>query len=162
MLHEANTKSSCCDISIITTRIVSYLLRYRDDSPLYYFSHFFTIPFCCLPPLLSFTLFSSLFSSPLHASGRLLDVLSGHEGPIACLDFSLETSTLASGAFFSIKIQRFKVLHFIFIDLLYPTPFMCRIAIRHISHISSCAVAHNIFLFCNFPFPIYAASIINL
>ena len=30
-------------------------------------------------------------------TGRLLDVLSGHEGPIACLDFSPINSTLASG-----------------------------------------------------------------
>eukprot|EP00596_Hydrurales_sp_CCMP1899_P003442 CAMPEP_0119050586 /NCGR_PEP_ID=MMETSP1177-20130426/70734_1 /TAXON_ID=2985 /ORGANISM="Ochromonas sp, Strain CCMP1899" /LENGTH=830 /DNA_ID=CAMNT_0007029157 /DNA_START=526 /DNA_END=3015 /DNA_ORIENTATION=+ len=31
-------------------------------------------------------------------TGRLLDILSGHEGPIACLDFSLTSSTLASGS----------------------------------------------------------------
>lgn len=31
-------------------------------------------------------------------TGRLLDVLSGHEGPIACLDFSPTSSTLASGS----------------------------------------------------------------
>ena len=31
-------------------------------------------------------------------TGRLLDVLTGHEGPIACLDFSPTSSTLASGS----------------------------------------------------------------
>jgi periodic tryptophan protein 2 len=31
-------------------------------------------------------------------TGRLIDVLSGHEGPIACLDFSTETGLLASGS----------------------------------------------------------------
>jgi periodic tryptophan protein 2 len=31
-------------------------------------------------------------------TGRLLDVLSGHEGPIACLDFSPSGSVLASGS----------------------------------------------------------------
>lgn len=31
-------------------------------------------------------------------TGRLLDVLTGHEGPIACLDFSAGSSTLASGS----------------------------------------------------------------
>ena len=31
-------------------------------------------------------------------TGRLLDVLTGHEGPIACLDFSATSSTLASGS----------------------------------------------------------------
>ena len=44
-------------------------------------------------------LFFNLF---IHLSicliGNLLDVLSGHEGPIACLDFSSQSSTLASGS----------------------------------------------------------------
>lgn len=31
-------------------------------------------------------------------TGRLVDVLSGHEGPIACLDFSHDTGLLASGS----------------------------------------------------------------
>lgn len=31
-------------------------------------------------------------------TGKLLDVLSGHEGPIACLDFAQNTSRLASGS----------------------------------------------------------------
>eukprot|EP01034_Spumella_vulgaris_P031898 gene31898-39410_t len=31
-------------------------------------------------------------------TGRLLDILSGHEGPIACLDFAASSSTLASGS----------------------------------------------------------------
>lgn len=31
-------------------------------------------------------------------TGRLVDVLSGHEGPVACLDFSMETGLLASGS----------------------------------------------------------------
>ena len=31
-------------------------------------------------------------------TGKLLDVLAGHEGPIACLDFNPIGSTLASGS----------------------------------------------------------------
>jgi len=54
-------------------------------------------------PIYLSTLFSNLF---IHLSiylsicfiGNLLDVLSGHEGPIACLDFSSQSSTLASGS----------------------------------------------------------------
>jgi periodic tryptophan protein 2 len=31
-------------------------------------------------------------------TGRLLDILAGHEGPIACMEFSVGTSTLATGS----------------------------------------------------------------
>ena len=46
---------------------------------------------------ISLSLSVYLSTSPLPPLGRLLDVLTGHEGPIACLDFSQATSTLASG-----------------------------------------------------------------
>jgi periodic tryptophan protein 2 len=40
-------------------------------------------------------------------TGRLLDILSGHEGPIACLDFSLTSSTLASGIYMYIYVYMY-------------------------------------------------------
>lgn len=72
------------------------------------FSHLLTL-FYLISSLLIYVDNHCLIES---ITGRLLDVLSGHEGPIACLDFSQITSTLASGTLlFLINLSSFLFSH---------------------------------------------------